>query len=278
MQNIKTASATVVVHGARRTIFSQDLKNKELFKDHLISRIKQLDDLIRVNPGAVFIGHIHSDYPLNGNSTKGECTKYIIDKFKKKTIIYANFGNSQINLGVNFWEPYLPSINIFQLNLNEAKKFFAVDGLDNSLSDIVQWFRNKGLSAVITIDRFGAIGIHKDEKDSIILAWPVIDVKDIVDTTGAGDAFAAGMLSKLHNKPNFSFHDFHSAIETARIWAAYACRTFGASGECPDIKDIENYRDEISNDKEKAKKLKPVEFQYATHAIQIMELIDTVYQ
>lgn len=276
--NIETASSTVVIHGDRRTIFSQELQGKQYFYQQLVRRLDEIDTILESDPSALFIGHLHSDGPGDNEDVTGQCTKHLVDRYRNKTLIYTNFGSSQIRLGVKYWESYLRHVDIVQLNLSEAKEFFAQSNLDHSLSEIIKWFGSKGISAVITLDRFGAIGAHKDNTNTIILARPVIDIKDVVDTTGAGDAFAAGMLADLHAKPSDSIHEFLSAIETARLWAAYACTTIGASGKCPDARILNNYKTDIFSDKEKTKKYKPIEFQMTTNAVQIMELIDTAYQ
>jgi sugar/nucleoside kinase (ribokinase family) len=75
------------------------------------------------------------------------------------------------------------------------------------------------------------IGIFEDCKEGIIFAEP-IKQKRFIDSTGAGDAFGAGLLSKLYLKEAFSFSDFFIAIVEARIWAAYACNSFGGVGNC----------------------------------------------
>jgi sugar/nucleoside kinase (ribokinase family) len=72
-----------------------------------------------------------------------------------------------------------------------------------------------------------------------------------VDPTGAGDAFGAGLMYMLWDKPDFSFEDFVRAIEEARVWAAYACTHLGGSARCPDRGTLlKFYDDYFSHDSE----------------------------
>jgi hypothetical protein len=73
---------------------------------------------------------------------------------------------------------------VFQLNLHEMRRFFSQRNARVSLFDIVQWFRERRITAVITLDKFGAIGTYKDGRDGIILAWP-FEIQGFVDSTGA---------------------------------------------------------------------------------------------
>lgn len=269
--NIHTSSTVIIVHGAQRTIFTQNLRGGEYFLKHIKRRIHDLRNSITKKPCAVMIGHIHSD-SAELNKNPGECTKFIVEEFKDETLIFANFGNSQINQGMKFWIDTLPDIDIFQLNLEEAKRFFSNDGEENSLVEIVDIIRNQNITAVITLDKFGAIGIHKDRKESIILAWPLIEVRDIVDSTGAGDAFGAGLVSHLCGKHNFNFFEFQQAIETARTWSGLACKDVGGSGNCPDRRTIEEYKEEIA----RAGK-RPVEVKDKYYSTEILSLIDTAF-
>ena len=62
--NIKTSSTTIVVHNARRTIFTQKLRNVEYFIHHLKRRMEEALKLAPVYPAAVMIGHLHSNSKL----------------------------------------------------------------------------------------------------------------------------------------------------------------------------------------------------------------------
>ncbi len=216
--NIQTSSTTIIVHQAKRTIFTQKLRGGEYFIGYVERRLKDALRHTLVCPSAVMIGHIHSDSKSINPSDPGACTKFLIDRFKGKSLVYTNFGKSQISLGFDFWKEYLPYIDIFQLNFAEAKLFFSHKKEEsNSLSQVVSTMREANMSAVITLDRFGAIGIHKEEPGSIFISWPVLEVRDVVDPTGAGDAFAAGMVFSLCEQKSLKSADFQSAIGTARL-------------------------------------------------------------
>ncbi|MCD6296609.1 MAG: TIR domain-containing protein [Deltaproteobacteria bacterium] len=236
----RTQRSTIIVSGLMRTIFTEKAERTGDFLTHLKSRVNDLGmeflDTIKV----VLIGHIHADRKNADRSQPGECTKYIIQKFVGKSFIYANFGNSQIELGYKFWEEYLSSLTVLQLNLNEMRALFRKDGQDKSLIDIVDWLNNKKITTVITLDKLGAVCTYGDGREGLILALP-FKLRKVVDTTGAGDAFGAAIMAHLYRKAigrngkgsGFSFGELLEAVKEARFWAAYACGYFGGSANCP---------------------------------------------
>ena len=183
------------------------------------------------------IGHI----TLDANTRKpGLITKMAIDSFRDKFLIFANFGNSQLQHGIGFWQEDLKYIDLLQLNVDEIKKMFRQADPFKSLYEIITWLQSHSITAIITLSKFGAIGTYKSGKDGIVLAWP-LDIGDIVDPTGAGDAFAAGMVSSLQGKKDFTFQNFLAAIAEGRLWASYACSSIGACSSCPDRKTLDDY-------------------------------------
>jgi sugar/nucleoside kinase (ribokinase family) len=269
---IKTSSSTIIVHGLKRTVFSQKPIGCEHYKNHIKKCISLLNKSLTEYPNLVIIGHIYCDSGEYMNSL-GECTKMIIDTYKKNSLIYTNFGNSQIHLGIKFWEKELPNIDVFQLNFNEIIHFFAETNLKRSLINIIQWLIDRKITSVITLGKLGAIGIFKNQKEKIILSCPVIDNDLFLDKTGAGDAFAAGMISQLYDKPHFTFHDFYCAIEMANIWSAYTCTTLGASSDCPDQKALNKFITKIPK-----QLIKPIEINFKMHGMQIIKLIENAFQ
>ena len=269
---ITTPSSTVIVNGTRRTIFSQKVKGIENFIKHLKKRLQYVETLLEGSPSAIMIGHLRCDGFASDSKDPGRCTKVIIDAFQGKSLIYANFGNSQLQLGYAFWKQSFRNIDILQLNLAEAKKFFTrARDSGKSLLDIIDLLLENRITAVITLERFGAIGIHKDNKNALVLAWPLIEINDIIDTTGAGDAFAAGMVSQLAGNIKVSFHDFLEAMKRASIWSAYACTTLGGSGKCPSKRELEEFYQRYS-----AIGKKTVETRDKASAEEFLKLIDVI--
>jgi sugar/nucleoside kinase (ribokinase family) len=162
---------------------------------------------------------------------------------------------------------------VFQLNLHEMRRFFSQRDAKVSLSDIVQWFKDKDrqITAIITLDKFGAIGTYKDGSKGVILAWP-FEIQDFVDSTGAGDAFGAGLVSQLCGKADFSFAEFFDAIEVARTWAAYACRFLGGATDCPDQQLLQEF-----SEKKLAQRTDPVEVQEMKHVDRILRILDKAF-
>jgi sugar/nucleoside kinase (ribokinase family) len=264
----KTPRTTVIVHGEQRTIFSEVFAGSRETEKHFQKRFQLLNQLLPENSGSVMIGHI----TLDSDSRKpGLITRMVIDAFYDRFLMFANFGNCQIQHGIDFWQEDLKRIDLLQLNFDEIKKMFRCGNQFNSLYEIIAWLRNHSITAVITLSKFGAIGTYEDGEDGIILAWP-LDIGEIVDPTGAGDAFAAGMITSLRGQKDFTFQHFLSAIERGRLWASYACTTIGACSNCPDRDTLDDYirrNSRLSN--------KYLEITDSINSEPIMNLIERAY-
>ena len=244
--NFHTANASIIIHEGNRTIFTQNPKgSKDTFLEFLKSRIRETERMIGIDPRVVCIGHLYSLADGNSENNSGELTKFIIDKYHHRTKIFANFGVSQLKLGIDYWEEYLQKIDLLQLNLGEIRILMnSNNGNSPPLYEIIKSLQERCITTIITLSKFGAIGTYKDGRDGIIIA-PPIDFCFPVDPTGAGDAFYAGLTSELYLKSDFSFADFFSAIATGRLWATYACSTLGGAGDCPDNHKLEEYAEKV---------------------------------
>ena len=256
---LATTESTVIVWGNVRTIISSELTGFELFGNFVEKRIQQVEKLNQLEIKAVMIGHIYADGDNVKLGQEGEITKKIIDKYADRNIVlFTNFGRSQYRLGHKFWKKTLQKVTIFQLALDEAREFFSQDGSIISLQNMIEWFQDNEITAVITMDEAGAIATLGSKKYGVIFARPYDLGKDDLDTTGAGDAFGAGLVSyfvdkivkfgedsRRNNKKDWhqiiSIGDFGDAIEQARHWAAYCCTTLGAASDCPDTKELDDF-------------------------------------
>lgn len=237
---IQTAKATIIVHEGKRTIFSKMHAGSDIAREHIIERFGSLNTL-PVNKASLMIGHV----PLDREpGREGHITRRMLSLAPSGWLILINPGPSQYQLGLNYWKQDLWQADIIQLNLFEIKTFFANSGLSDSLSQIIDHLAKASITTIITLNKSGAIGIHKDRKNCVIIADP-LPIQDVVDPTGAGDAFAAGVICALNGKKAFSFDEFVAAIQTGRLWATYACTTLGASGDCPTASQLSTFESHI---------------------------------
>ncbi len=241
---LQTPRSTIIVEGIHRTILSQDANKKNIFQAFVAKRI---DEIGKVS--AAIIGHIHNDRAEINNKDDILSTLYILEHFRdsKETLIYANFGSSQLEYGFKFWQKHLEKVDILQLNIHELTEFLS-NGAPCNLACLIKKIQDLEINMIITLDKFGAIGIMKDEKNRLFMARPINDVEGFVDSTGAGDAYCAGMVSRLKGDKNFSVNSFKEAMERGRSWASYACNSYGGANNCPSKEQIEDYHDSKTKD------------------------------
>jgi sugar/nucleoside kinase (ribokinase family) len=239
-----TQSSIILIQKKQRTSLTELAQDVENFYVRLKYTVEDVlsDKLSQIQ--AVIIGHIHADNEEINLKTAGSCTKYLVDKFCGNRFIFANFGDSQLNLGYSYWQDYLRKISLFQLNFCEAKNFFSTSSEFTSLIDIIEWLKDNKITTVITLDRYGAICNYRDGRDGLIYVKP-IELENIVDTTGAGDAFGAALVAKLYQNINFGFQEFIDAVKEGVIWAAYACKHLGGAANCPERDQLKEFREKL---------------------------------
>ncbi|HIP03156.1 MAG TPA: carbohydrate kinase family protein [Campylobacterales bacterium] len=266
VNGLNTIRSMIIVEGQHRTILAQDQNNENLFLPYLKNEIDSASDAT-----SVLIGHIHNDrMDINENSSDLS-TIFAIDYFSRcEKFIYCNFGSTQLEYGFSFWKEKLKSIDVLQLNIDEVRSFFKNDGHTPTLLEIIHALNDLGISAIITLDKFGAIGVMKNKVDTVFLARAVELGDDFVDSTGAGDAFCAGMISVLDGKSDFIPEEFKEAMEVARSWAVYACKSYGGANHCPSAGTIDAFHQKINQGNEV--------IEYADdRMIDILSLIDSTF-
>jgi sugar/nucleoside kinase (ribokinase family) len=238
---LKSSHATVLsVRGGSRTTFTPRLLGLEHYKPYLERRLDEALSLTGMEVSAVMIGHIHSDSP---EYARGSLTKMVVDRFADHTQVFANFGITQLQYGVKYWREYLKRVSVVQFSLPEVRAFFATDYPKYSLEQMIEWFMNERISVVITYQHLDVLATCPNGylEGKVILAEP-FPVGEVIDTTGAGDAFASGMVAVLSEKRTIDSDSFCRALDTGRVWGAYACTTFGGSSDSPTRAQIESFR------------------------------------
>lgn len=128
--------------------------------------------------------HISS---LGGNVT---LLKQILEWAKRKNVrVSLNPGMKEISLKDKLI-PLLPMVEILFINRDEAKALWGIDYSDDSL-----WKSSQALpGARVTVITDGARG-GKASIEGKVEFFEGVKPKKVVDTTGAGDAFASGMVA-----------------------------------------------------------------------------------
>lgn len=98
------------------------------------------------------------------------------------------------------------TVDIVFSNEDEAKSLYQTDDFDTA----VQALANDCKLAIVTRSEKGAVVVRKNERVSV----PAIEISELVDTTGAGDLFAAGFL--------FGYTNGRSLEDSARLGALAA--------------------------------------------------------
>lgn len=231
-----TQFTTIINIGEERNVFSEF--GPGLAESFLFHYNRTIRRIATTDISALVIGHIYADRELHC-----DITRRLIDKFGGSVPIIANFGKSQYEAGHLAWSNALKQITYFQLDIIEIRNFFG--GSRIRLGDILEWFR-KRCTVAITLDRMGAVAQVKDT-DQVFFIWPYeLPAEMLVDTTGAGDAFAAGITWGLrqHKTVLRSVDAWRELFEQGALWAAYACCQEGGTRNCPDLEKLNNFKKE----------------------------------
>ncbi|MCA0431834.1 MAG: sugar kinase [Proteobacteria bacterium] len=112
--------------------------------------------------------------------------------------------------------PLLPCIDYFMPSIEEAKDMSG----QATPEDCARFYLDKGAACcVFTLGGDGAYYAHRDGTRITALAY---DIK-VVDTTGCGDAFDAGMIAALHHKM-----DVETALRFAQAAAGLVATGLGS--------------------------------------------------
>ena len=126
-------------------------------------------------------------------------------------------------------EPCLPHVDYFIPSLLEAK---AISGLDDP-DEMARLFQDRGCRhAIIKLDQDGALVRTADGSTE---RMPAYQVDNIVDTTGAGDCWAAGFLTGLRAGESVS----HAAL----LGNAVAAHTIQAPGAAAGVVSLDRVRE-----------------------------------
>ena len=128
---------------------------------------------------------------------------------------------------IDIVKPLLPHIDYFMPSIEEAS---IMCGLDDP-KDIAKYYLDNGVTnCVLTMGGEGSLFVNKDET----IKTPAFDI-NVVDTTGCGDAFDAGIITSLIN--NF---DLEKSLKFATTTSGLVATGLGSDAGIIDFDDTIN--------------------------------------
>jgi adenosine kinase len=125
---------------------------------------------------------------------------------------------------------WLPYIDILKMNLEEAGSAWLGKSVqvaadppkpsDEELRDLAQYCLDRGVAAVcVTLDERGCVAFYRDRSGRVAEEFvDRIEVKHVVDTTGAGDSFAGGLAYGY-----LAYRDYVVACQYGNAMGAQRC-------------------------------------------------------
>lgn len=125
---------------------------------------------------------------------------------------------------------WLPYIDILKMNLAEAGSAWLGKSVqvaadppkpsDEELRDLAQYCLDRGVAAVcVTLDERGCVAFYRDRSGRVAEEFvDRIEVKHVVDTTGAGDSFAGGLAYGY-----LAYQDYVVACQYGNAMGAQRC-------------------------------------------------------
>ena len=128
---------------------------------------------------------------------------------------------------IDIVKPLLPHIDYFMPSIEEGS---IMCGLDDPM-DIAKYYLDNGVTnCVLTMGGEGSLFVNKDET----IKTPAFDI-NVVDTTGCGDAFDAGMITSLIND-----FDLEKSLKFATTTSGLVATGLGSDAGIIDFDDTIN--------------------------------------
>ncbi|MBD3214115.1 MAG: hypothetical protein GF311_16015 [Candidatus Lokiarchaeota archaeon] len=162
--------------------------------------------------------------------------------------IILNPGMLIIEQGFELIKSLLQKIDILILSENEFRSLLAINREIGFQKDYYETsceiLKELGIKIIIiTLGKRGALLIsHKDSQ----IINPIENI-NIVDTTGAGDAFSAGFIYKFHKKKRLQFGELIKCVEIGNFVAGKCIEQLGARYGIPSLKEVKQFGNSINN-------------------------------
>jgi len=150
--------------------------------------------------------------------------------------VILNPGMLIIEQGLKNIKPLLEKIDILILSQSEFQTLIEQnidDWNQKSIKDQTDFLLDLGIKIVIiTTGKRGAVILTPHNYRSI----PPIEVSQVVDTTGAGDAFSAGFIYGFIQNLSYNFGDLTNNVRIGNYVAGNCIQQLGARNGIPELK------------------------------------------
>lgn len=156
----------------------------------------------------VFLGNIHPRLQLD-----------VLDQIERPKLVAADTMNFWITGQRPTLLEVLRRIDLLVINETEARQLADEDNIFKA-ADAVRAMGPRML--VIKRGAYGALLFHPDGTFFV----PAVPLREVVDPTGAGDTFAAGVVGSLTADGSADFPALRRAVLTGTVMASFACQGF----------------------------------------------------
>ncbi|MCA9540099.1 MAG: sugar kinase [Myxococcales bacterium] len=156
----------------------------------------------------VFLGNIHPALQLR-----------VLDQIRAPEFVAADTMNFWITGERDTLLEVLKRIDLLVINETEARMLAGHRNIFVA-ADRVRAMGPKAL--VVKRGAYGALLFHPDGTFFV----PAVPLREVVDPTGAGDTFAAGLVGALAHDGRFDFATLRRAVLTGTVMASFACQGF----------------------------------------------------
>ena len=129
----------------------------------------------------------------------------------------------------------LPPLEIFSPNETETLKYTGIEpiGTENSIRAALALYRMVKCKYIVIKQGARGAFLYDGKKYA---NFPAVRADKVVDTTGAGDAFTAALVTEYLNNG----HNIHAAINYANCAGAIAVSRVGASTATPTLAEVDH--------------------------------------
>ena len=155
-----------------------------------------------------------------------------------KIPVILNPGMLIIDQGLKNIKKLLEKIDILILSQNEYATLFDIEECDLN-EDLIQekssTLFNLGIQVIITtLGKKGALLLTSSRAELL----PPLKLSNLIDTTGAGDAFSAGFIYGLVRNINLKFEHLKNNVKIGNFVAGFCIQELGARNGIPSREDL----------------------------------------